>query len=445
MRRFLPLLLFFVLAPTASAAPTVAAQATPATGQAPLDVTLIATGDAVSYRWDLGDGTTADGAVVNHRYAAGRYTATVTAIGTDGTTALASVIVTATKLSLEGPRVATYRRRSTFKGRIVPAVAHAPIVLYAGDAPVATGKANRSGRFQLRFRPSAAATYTVRYGSVTSNAVGVPIQPDLVVALPQSAMLKRPLVLRAAVRPSGAGTLSVRIWRDGRELQPQTFGSQASLRLSTRHAGEYVVRIAVAPTAGFTAHIVTLRSSVYVPYLSLGARGESVGMLERRLAELRYALRGVDSFYDSDTYDAVLAFQKVNGVARTGQVGPGLWRRLRTAHVPWPRYRGARHIEVDKKRQVLFEVNAGRVARIVQVSTGATGNTPAGRWHVYSKVPGFLPSGMFYSSFFFRSFAIHGYPSVPPYPASHGCVRTPMWIAPSLFESNSYGETVYVY
>jgi lipoprotein-anchoring transpeptidase ErfK/SrfK len=52
---------------------------------------------------------------------------------------------------------------------------------------------------------------------------------------------------------------------------------------------------------------------------------------------------------------------------------------------------------------------------------------------------------MFYSSFFLRGFAIHGYPSVPPYPASHGCVRTPMWVAPSLFAANGYGETIYVY
>jgi lipoprotein-anchoring transpeptidase ErfK/SrfK len=93
----------------------------------------------------------------------------------------------------------------------------------------------------------------------------------------------------------------------------------------------------------------------------------------------------------------------------------------------------------------LFQVVGGRVTRVVHVSTGATGNTPIGRWRVYSKVPGFLPSGMFYSSFFIGAFAIHGYPSVPPYPASHGCVRTPMWIAPTLFASNDYGETVYVY
>jgi peptidoglycan hydrolase-like protein with peptidoglycan-binding domain len=180
--------------------------------------------------------------------------------------------------------------------------------------------------------------------------------------------------------------------------------------------------------------------------LAQGAHGPSVRTLERRLAQLRYAIRGVDTYFSYDTADAVLAFQKVHGLARTGRVDPTFWRRLRIAHPPFSRYRGPfRHVEVDKTRQVLFQVVGGRVTRVVHVSTGATGNTPVGRWRVYSKVPGFLPTGMFYSSFFVGAFAIHGYPSVPPYPASHGCVRTPMWIARTLFASNDYGETVYIY
>jgi lipoprotein-anchoring transpeptidase ErfK/SrfK len=112
--------------------------------------------------------------------------------------------------------------------------------------------------------------------------------------------------------------------------------------------------------------------------------------------------------------------------------------------VPRPRYRRGHHLEIDKSRQVLFEVDGGRVVRVVHVSTGATGNTPVGRWHVYSKVVGWSWV-LWYPMYFLRGFAIHGYPSVPPYPASHGCVRTPMWIAPTLFATNSYGESVYVY
>ena len=40
---------------------------------------------------------------------------------------------------------------------------------------------------------------------------------------------------------------------------------------------------------------------------------------------------------------------------------------------------------------------------------------------------------------------MHGYPDVPPYPASHGCVRIPMWIATTIYAQIAYGSAVYVY
>ena len=43
------------------------------------------------------------------------------------------------------------------------------------------------------------------------------------------------------------------------------------------------------------------------------------------------------------------------------------------------------------------------------------------------------------------AFAIHGYHSVPSYPASHGCVRIPIWVAPRVYSLIDYGTTVYVY
>ena len=103
------------------------------------------------------------------------------------------------------------------------------------------------------------------------------------------------------------------------------------------------------------------------------------------------------------------------------------------------------HIEVSKPLQVLFVVRSGQVILVSHVSTGATGNTPVGRWHVYSKVPGWLPDGMFDSSFFLRGFAIHGYPTVPFYPGSHGCVRVPVWLAPRIYQYDPPGSTIYIY
>jgi hypothetical protein len=409
-------------------------------------VTLTATGDAVAYHWNLGDKTQADGPVVQHRYEAGRYTATVTATGVDGSIAQASVTIISAKLTLTGPKVGTYGKRTTLRGRIVPALRGAPIALYSAAAAVKTGKADRKGRFRFRVRQTAPSSYSVRFETVASNAVPVGVRPGLDIALPRMRMLGQRLMLQAKLKPRGSGTLKVRVWRGGRRLRTREFAGRARLRLSTKRVTDYIVRITVTPKGSYRGRQLTFRSSVFVPYLAPGARGPSVRILERRLAQLRYALRGVDTYFSYDTADAVLAFQKVHGLARTGRVSPAFWRRLQAAHVPLARYRGGgRHVEVDKSRQVLFEVNRGRVVRVVHVSTGATGNTPVGRWHVYSKVPGFLPSGMFYSSFFVGAFAIHGYPSVPPYPASHGCVRLPMWIAPSVFASRDYGEPVFIY
>ena len=445
MRRLAPVLIFLVWAAPAQAKPTVSVQATPATGQAPLNVTLAATGDAVTYHWDLGDKTQADGPVVQHQYATGRFTATVTGTAADGTTAQASVVITSAQLTLTGPKVATYGRRATFRGRMAPALRGAPITLYSGSTPVRTTKADKKGRFAFRIKQAALATYAAHFDVVGSNAVAVPVRPALDVAIPRTGMIGRPLKFRAKLRPTGSGTMKVRIWRSGHELPPRTFGDHANLHLSTKRVAVYKVRIIVTPTGTFSPRKKTFRASVFLPYLALGARGPSVRILERRLAQLHYATRGVDGFYSYDTADAVLAFQKVNGLARTGRVTPDVWRRLQSARAPLPRYRYGHHFEVNKTKQVLFDVNGGRVVRVVHVSTGATGNTPAGLWHIYSKVPGTLPSGMFDSNFFLRGFAIHGYPSVPSYPASHGCVRVPNWVAPTLFASSYYGEAVYIY
>jgi peptidoglycan hydrolase-like protein with peptidoglycan-binding domain len=167
-----------------------------------------------------------------------------------------------------------------------------------------------------------------------------------------------------------------------------------------------------------------------------------VRALEDRLADLHYAVIR-DGVFGADDADAVIAFQKVEGLPRTGIAAPELWRRLQAARVPAARYPGS-HVEIDKGRQVLFVVRDGRVAVVVPTSTGATGNTPLGAWHVYRKVAGY-DWVLYYPSYFLRGFAVHGYPDVPPYPASHGCARIPMWIATTVYAEMAPGSTVYVY
>jgi N-acetylmuramoyl-L-alanine amidase len=139
----------------------------------------------------------------------------------------------------------------------------------------------------------------------------------------------------------------------------------------------------------------------------------------------------------------VLAFEAVTGLPRTGRVDARTWRRLVNASVPRARYPGT-HLEISKGRQVLYAVKNGQVELVIHVSTGATGNTPLGHFHIYRKIVGW-DWVLWYPMYFLRGFAVHGYPEVPSYPASHGCVRVPMWIAPRLFQSFFVGESVYLY
>ncbi len=446
MRRVGVLLAALVLAPAAhAAAPAVTAQATPASGAAPLQVTLTATGDAATYHWDLGDGTSADGPVAQHTYAAGRYTARVTATNALGETAEATVEITATGITLAGPRSGTYQQRASFHGRLVPATKRVRVVLYRGTTRLGSAKTRRDGSFLVRGRVgSATARYTVRAGVAVSNEVVLAVRPGLDTAFAGSGRIGTPLSLLVRERPASAGTVAVKVWRGKRLVASRSFSGRLRIHLATGNPTAYRVLVAVQPAAGYVSVRRTLQRIVFVPSLGPGSAGLSAYALDRRLAELHYALGRVDGYYGQDDVDAIYAFQKLHGLPRTGTVDTRVWFELQRATIPRARYPGT-HVEVSKGRQVLFLVRDGEVGLVVQVSTGATGNTPLGHWRVYSKVPGFNAKEMYYSSFFIGGFAIHGYHSVPPYPASHGCVRIPLWIAPRIYSLVGYGTNVYIY
>ena len=435
------------LAPTAHAAPpAVTAQASPASGAAPLQVTLTATGDAATYHWDLGDGTGADGAIVRHTYAAGRFTARVTATNPLGETAQATVKVTAAGLTLTAPRIGHYAQLLRFHGRLVPAAKGARIGLFRGERRIATARTRRNGSFVVRGRVGTPdSRYTVRYAGAVSNQITLAVRPGLDTAFRGSGQLGHPLSLLVRSRPAAAGTVTVRISRGGRLLRSRSFRGRLRIRLATSRAGAYRVRVTLRPSAGYLGARRLLEQIVFVPRLAPGSAGASAFELDRRLHELHFALGRVDGYYGPDDIDAVIAFQKLHGLPRTGSVDSRVWRELQRAHVPRALHPHGDHVEVSKGRQVLFLVRDGEVALIVPVSTGATGNTPLGHWPVYSRVPGFNAKAMYYSSFFIGAYAIHGYQSVPPYPASHGCVRIPLWVAYRLYSLIDYGTEIYIY
>jgi L,D-transpeptidase catalytic domain/PKD domain/Putative peptidoglycan binding domain len=444
-----------VLSSTAAAAPpAVTIQASVIEGVAPLHVVLSATGDAASYHWDLGAGTAADGGTVTHDYAGGRFTATVTATSRSGETSSAEAVITAYGVSVGGggaPVTRRYGVRSSFRGRALPAEQGLGVALVGpSGGTIAQARTKAGGTYVIRARIRTPGEYAVRTDRGAATPVPVIVRPQLSTRLVGSGARGSRYELLVRLVPARAGKLSVTVDRGSRRVLDRTAGASARIRLNTSRLWTYRIVVTVESNEGYSKVIRRLTARVVLPRLSFGSRGPAVAQLAQQLRGLHYAAP-YSAVFDGRLLDAIYAFQKVQNLPRTGVVDPAFWRRLNDPYIAVPRYREpADHLEVNKPRQVLYVVRGGRVALIVPVSTaGIAGHfTPVGRFAIYRKVGGFDPSplGTLYDPMYFTGgYAIHGNPSVPPFPASHGCVRVPMWIAPRLYETNPYGETVYVY
>ena len=142
-----------ILVPAAQGAtPLVSIQATPTAGAAPLRVAFDPTGDAVSYHWDFGDGTSADGRTAEHTYAVGRWTATLTARSGDGAVATQTTVVTAYGLTLSGPSPARYGRRVVFRGELLPAEQGVSVALVGPHGKIAEARTHADGRYAIAAR-----------------------------------------------------------------------------------------------------------------------------------------------------------------------------------------------------------------------------------------------------------------------------------------------------
>jgi lipoprotein-anchoring transpeptidase ErfK/SrfK len=217
----------------------------------------------------------------------------------------------------------------------------------------------------------------------------------------------------------------------------------------------------VPPTTAPPEEPSTTTTTQPPPGLGVGSEGPAVLALEQKLASLHYYVGQVDEGYDGDTRDAVLAFQKVAGMERTGRATDDVVARLMaTGASPGPMVPagGATHVEVDLEKQVLFLYEGNQLSTILNVSTGSnerfcsegwcrTAVTPPGSFTVFQKDSGWEtgPLGSLYNAQYFNgAIAIHGSPSVPAYPASHGCVRISMSAAEWFPDHLAYGTPVYV-
>jgi PKD repeat protein len=440
-----------ILVPAAAGAtPVVSIQTTPAAGAAPLHVSFAATGEAAAYHWDFGDGSSAEGRTAEHTYVAGRWIATLTAQSANGETTTQTATITAYGLTLAGANPARYDRRVAFRGAVVPAEHGLYVTLTGPQGKVASARTRADGRYTVRTRVRLPGEYVATSERAESAPLALRVVPKLVTGLPGSSVRAGRYFFTARLVPANAGVLAVTVTRGQAVLVDRTFTGRVRIKLDTRRLTSYRIRTEVMPNDGYAGTVRVLRANVVLPRLALGTHGIAVSQLGGQLRRLHYAAPSGASF-DGRMLDAVYAFQKVHGLPRTGIVDVRFWHALSNPRVPMPRFaQPAGHIEVNKGLQVLYVVQGSRVALIVPISTaGVAGTfTPVGRFAVYRKVGGFDPSplGTLYDPLYFTGgYAIHGNPSVPPYPASHGCVRIPMWVAPHLYRTIPYGETVYVY
>jgi hypothetical protein len=188
------------------------------------------------------------------------------------------------------------------------------------------------------------------------------------------------------------------------------------------------------------------RFNVRVPkHLRKGAISH---LYNQSLVDEGYYVGGnVSGKYNHGSQLATLAFRKVNNMARNYQYKPVIFQKLLQGRGGFqPRYHSGHHVEVDISRQVMALVNDGETQYVFHVSTGAPA-TPSdqGTFTFYSKTPGYNSHGMYYSFYFYGGYAVHGYESVPDYPASHGCIRTFIADQPEIFDRINYGESIFVF
>ncbi len=447
MRRVLAVAVVFAAMPVQAAfaaAPSVSVTASPAVGAAPLTTTLTASGDAASYRWELPGGATAAGPSVTRSFPAGRWTVAAIGASATGEETRTTFTVTSVALTLRAPAETPTGQRAWLTGRVVPTLAGSQVKVSRAGRITAYGSVKRDGSFRIAIRPRTPAAYKVLLGNVASAAVPVTILPTVELEVAGAPVVGSHAAAIATVDPIGAGRVTVSVYRRGQLVHSATGRAVVRLPLATTGTAAYRVVARLRPEAGYRPASRLLDTAVRMPDLRLGSQGAGVLDLAQRLDAQGYALEQVDDVFSADDSDAVLAFQNVHGLPRTGLPDSRFWQALAASTRPTPEFGGGDHIEVDKTKQVLFLVRDGKVVLISHVSTGATGNTPVGTFHVYRKVVGF-DWVLYYPMYFLRGFAIHGYPDVPAYPASHGCVRIPMWLAPRLFSLNGYGTTVIVH
>ncbi len=218
--------------------------------------------------------------------------------------------------------------------------------------------------------------------------------------------------------------------------------------------------------------------------LSYGMVGDSVKALQTRLKSLGFDPGEPDGSFGERTRQAVWAYEKL--VLKTprqqakGVVTPEMWDHMQDPIVIQPRRPNStpNHTEIYLPEQVLAVFHGQTPVLIthissgdgqewceeVTISPGEYGNekgteplkrgecglswTPGGVYTYTRMIAGRRASqlgGMYNPVYFNYGIAVHGAHEVPLHPASHGCVRIPMFISDYFQTLVAKGDQVFVF
>ncbi len=255
-----------------------------------------------------------------------------------------------------------------------------------------------------------------------------------------------------SVTPYVAGQrVDVTFYLNGHRVDSKTVkvsGGSFEARIRIEEAGKYAVSAHVKATDDVLGDTTPRKSwRVSFPSISQGKCGPVVRAFKKEMAKMGYVSGGGPCF-NGRTAREVLAYRKVNGMARNQHAGQGLVKLVFAGKGGYEVQHPAagEHAEVPLSKQVLVLAKGDRPYAIYPVSTGKPSTpTITGRYSFYRQEPGYNSEGMYYSFYWHNGYAVHGYAEVPDYAASHGCVRTFIADQPRIYEQLKYGEPIFVF
>lgn len=363
-------------------------------------------GTITSFSWDFGDGTSGSGATASHTYSVdGSYAATLTVTDDDGATGTASVAVDAAEAPLPPSNILAIAWGS-----------------YA--AAVAWGRSPSSDVVAYRIIVDGSLYTTVPAGTASTMSAGV-----------------------LGLAPASYHTVQVVAVDAGGRTSPPVSATLATPAPPGPPAPPPPTGLGLAGP---------------------GARGTTVRAIQKRLLDLHFWLSGVDGVYGLTTQQAVMAFQKYHGMARTGRVDAATLAMLKVSAMPVASPYWWNGIEIDKGRQIQLYVKNASVRWVFNTSTGSnkpyveinrktkkkiTGDarTPTGYFRIYYERPNGWWEGtlgrLYRPKYVVGGVAIHGAGNVPGYPASHGCARVTPAAMDFIWKANlaPVGTRVYIH